>query len=68
MKVRASIETFLDVFINDTSPEASAGRLRDVRIERDDWSAEAVPQVVEEAGWSTATKPSFNPEPAGGAG
>ena len=39
LKVRASVETALGVFINDTLPESLAGLLRAVPVVEHDWSA-----------------------------
>jgi hypothetical protein len=46
MKVRASVETSLGLFINDTVPERSAERLVGVSVAAVDWSAVSVPTVV----------------------
>jgi UDPglucose--hexose-1-phosphate uridylyltransferase len=47
LKVRASVETALGTFINDTVPEQVAAELRAVEIETLDWSGVAVPAVAE---------------------
>lgn len=46
LKVRASVETALGVFINDTSPEQNATRLAGVAVYRPSWHGVAVPSVV----------------------
>lgn len=45
LKVRASVETALGVFINDTVPEAVAAELRAVPVTPRDWSGVTVPIV-----------------------
>lgn len=45
LKVRASVETALGVFINDTLPETVAALLRDVVVADADWSGIIVPTV-----------------------
>jgi UDPglucose--hexose-1-phosphate uridylyltransferase len=45
LKVRASVETALGVFINDTVPESFAGSLRSVDAPSHDWSDVRVPDV-----------------------
>lgn len=45
LKVRASVETTLGVFINDTQPEAVAASLRDVAAPSYDWTGVAVPDI-----------------------
>ena len=47
LKVRASVETVLGVFINDTVPEASAARLASVAIAPWPGRRTAVPQIVD---------------------
>ena len=46
LKVRASVETALGVFINDTLPEVSALRLASLVVPADDWTGISVPSVV----------------------
>ncbi len=45
LKVRASVETALGVFINDTVPEALAAELRSAEGDHRDWSGVAVRSV-----------------------
>lgn len=45
LKVRASVETALGVFINDTLPERSAERLAAVSTPRSNWTGVTVPAV-----------------------
>jgi UDPglucose--hexose-1-phosphate uridylyltransferase len=45
LKVRASVETALGVFINDTWPEEVAARLRDEVVADADWSGVEVPVI-----------------------
>ena len=45
LKVRASVETALGVFINDTVPEAVAAELRSAEGDHRDWSGIAVRSV-----------------------
>ncbi len=47
LKVRASVETALGSFINDTLPEQVAAELRAVQIDVLDWSGVVVPAVGE---------------------
>ena len=47
LKVRASVETVLGVFINDTVPEASAARLASVAVAPWPGRRTAVPQIVD---------------------
>jgi UDPglucose--hexose-1-phosphate uridylyltransferase len=47
LKVRASIETALGTFINDTIPEQVAAELRALDVDVADWSDVAVPAVGE---------------------
>jgi UDPglucose--hexose-1-phosphate uridylyltransferase len=46
LKVRASVETALGVFINDTLPEVSAQHLAALTVAVDDWSGVSVPQIL----------------------
>ena len=46
LKVRASVETALAVFINDTVPEVSAQRLASLNVVSDDWTGVTVPEVA----------------------
>ena len=46
LKVRASVETALGVFINDTLPEVSAKRLASLAVPADDWAEISVPEVL----------------------
>lgn len=46
LKVRASVETALGVFMNDTTPERSAERLVAVSTPRIDWSGVSIPAVT----------------------
>jgi UDPglucose--hexose-1-phosphate uridylyltransferase len=46
LKVRASVETSLGHFINDTLPEVTAARLRALTFNRGDWTGVTVPEVV----------------------
>jgi UDPglucose--hexose-1-phosphate uridylyltransferase len=46
LKVRASVETALGLFINDTLPEVSAQHLASLDVEADDWSTVSVPEVT----------------------
>jgi len=45
LKVRASVETALGVFINDTLPEAFAGELRAIDLKAPDWDGVTVPAI-----------------------
>ena len=45
LKVRASVETALGQFINDTLPEQSAAQLRAVRADPADWGEARVPRI-----------------------
>ena len=45
LKVRASVETALGVFINDTLPEAFAAELRAVAVTQPDWHGVTVPAI-----------------------
>ena len=47
LKVRASVETSLGVFINDTLPEQSASRLADLDVAPRRWDDIVVPLLVE---------------------
>ena len=47
LKVRASVETALGSFINDTLPEQVAAELRAVDVDDLDWAGVAVPAVGE---------------------
>jgi UDPglucose--hexose-1-phosphate uridylyltransferase len=47
LKVRASVETALGVFINDTVPEVSAARLAAVDVEPRHWGQCTVPAIVD---------------------
>jgi UDPglucose--hexose-1-phosphate uridylyltransferase len=47
LKVRASVETALGTFINDTVPEQVAAELRAVCVEARDWTGVTVPSVGE---------------------
>ena len=47
--VRASVETALGVYINDTLPESLAGLLRAVPVVEHDWSGVSVPTIVRAA-------------------
>jgi UDPglucose--hexose-1-phosphate uridylyltransferase len=47
LKVRASVETALGVFINDTLPEDTAARLAAVAVEPASWEGVIVPTIVE---------------------
>jgi UDPglucose--hexose-1-phosphate uridylyltransferase len=49
LKVRASVETALGVYINDTLPESLAGLLRAVPVRELDWSGVSVPTIVRAA-------------------
>ena len=49
LKVRASVETALGVYINDTLPESLAGLLRAVPVVEHDWSGVSVPTIVRAA-------------------
>ena len=46
LKVRASVETALGVFLNDTLPEDSAQRLAAVAVDEGSWDGVAVPLIV----------------------
>ncbi len=46
LKVRASVETALGVFINDTAPESLAASLRAVAVPTYDWDGVTVPTIV----------------------
>jgi UDPglucose--hexose-1-phosphate uridylyltransferase len=46
LKVRASVETGLGSFINDTLPETTAARLRVLTFDPGDWNGVVVPTVV----------------------
>ncbi len=56
LKVRASVETALGVFINDTVPERSAERLAGVAVPVTDWQGVGVPaaRAAEDEGGSTS--------------
>ncbi len=45
LKVRASVETVLGVFINDTVPEVSAARLAGIDVAPRHWRTATVPQI-----------------------
>ena len=45
LKVRASVETALGVFLNDTLPEDSAQRLAAVAVDDGSWDGVAVPLI-----------------------
>ena len=59
LKVRASVETALGVFINDTLPEAFAAELRAIDVPARDWHGVTVP-TIDRAVSSTLT-PTPNP-------
>jgi len=45
LKIRASVETALGLFLNDTLPEESAQRLAAVRVDDGSWSGVFVPRI-----------------------
>lgn len=61
LKVRASVETALGVFINDTLPERSAERLAGVPVATTSWEGVAVPVVRPATGHTTTTRPAVPP-------
>ncbi|MGI9051452.1 MAG: galactose-1-phosphate uridylyltransferase [Ilumatobacteraceae bacterium] len=46
LKVRASVETALGVFLNDSRPEESAARLRAVAVPPVSWDGVTIPDVI----------------------
>ena len=61
LKVRASVETALGVFINDTLPEAFAAELRAIELPSSDWEGVTVPAIERSESESTPTAATPNP-------